>query len=102
IAAGAHEADEAGPANEEVTPEIPVPAPAQAPPPPPPASQPRDVTSFTTKQSRVSTWLISCMTHLMDASSQTYQPFDSTLVGSSGLSFQRRVSVGNKMLRDSH
>ncbi|GJS51699.1 hypothetical protein Tco_0625061 [Tanacetum coccineum] len=31
------------------------------------------------------------MTHLMDASGQTYQPFDSTLVGSSGLSFQRRV-----------
>ncbi|GJS28605.1 hypothetical protein Tco_0489225 [Tanacetum coccineum] len=40
-----------------------------------------DVTSFTTEQSRVSTWLISCVTQLMDASGQTYQPFDSTLVG---------------------
>ncbi|GKD98620.1 hypothetical protein Tco_1382517 [Tanacetum coccineum] len=113
-AAGASEADEAGPAAEEATPEIP--APAQAPPPPPPAPQPRtmsqrierlkeevydlrrdvvglrgDVTSFTTEQSRVSTWLISCMTQLMDASGQTYQPFDSTLIGSSGLSFWRRV-----------
>ncbi|GKD27731.1 hypothetical protein Tco_1233945 [Tanacetum coccineum] len=94
----------------------PAPAPAQAPPPPPPAPQPRtisqrierlkeevhdlrrdvmglrgDVTSITTEQSRVSTWLISCMTQLMDDSGQTYQPFDSTLVGSSGLSFRRRV-----------
>ncbi|GJU68061.1 hypothetical protein Tco_1254320 [Tanacetum coccineum] len=50
-----------------------------------------DVASFTTEQSRVSTWLISCMTQLMDASGQTYQPFDSTLVGSSGLSFRRRI-----------
>ncbi|GJV69338.1 hypothetical protein Tco_1484847 [Tanacetum coccineum] len=50
-----------------------------------------DVTSFTTEQSRVSTWLISCVTQLMDASGQTYQPFDSTLVGGSGLSFRRRV-----------
>ncbi|GJR87735.1 hypothetical protein Tco_0211746 [Tanacetum coccineum] len=49
------------------------------------------VESFTTEQSRVSTWLISCMTQLMDASGQTYQPFDGTLVGSSRLSFQRRV-----------
>ncbi|GKB21470.1 hypothetical protein Tco_0855393 [Tanacetum coccineum] len=50
-----------------------------------------DVASFTTEQSRVSTWLISCMTQLMDASGQTYQPFDNTLIGSSGLSFRRRV-----------
>ncbi|GJY44641.1 hypothetical protein Tco_0432854 [Tanacetum coccineum] len=49
------------------------------------------VKSFTIEQSRVSTWLITCMTQLMDASGQTYQPFDSTLVGSSRLSFQRRV-----------
>ncbi|GKE80204.1 hypothetical protein Tco_1550204 [Tanacetum coccineum] len=111
-AASAHEADKVGSAAKEVALEIPVPAPAQAPPPPPPAPQPRtmsqrikrleeevndlqrnvlglrgDITSFTTKQSRVSTWLISCMTQFMDASGQTYQPFDSTLVGSSGLSF---------------
>ncbi|GKC50204.1 hypothetical protein Tco_1072949 [Tanacetum coccineum] len=69
--------DEAGPVAEEVAPEIP--APAQA---PPPAPQPRDVASFTIEQSRVSTWLISCITQLMDASGQTYQPFDSTLVES--------------------
>ncbi|GKA07922.1 hypothetical protein Tco_0687253 [Tanacetum coccineum] len=49
------------------------------------------VESFTTEQSRVSTWLITSMTRLMDASGQTYQPFDSTLVGSSQLSFRRRV-----------
>ncbi|GKE04407.1 hypothetical protein Tco_1396425, partial [Tanacetum coccineum] len=96
-AAGAPEADEAGSATEEVAPEILVPAPAQAPPLPPPAPQPctmsqrierleeevhdlrrdvvglrGDVTSFTTEQSSVSTWLISCMTQLMDASGQTY------------------------------
>ncbi|GJU25475.1 hypothetical protein Tco_1164096 [Tanacetum coccineum] len=94
-AAGAPEADEAGQVAKEVVPEIPAPSPAptQAPPPPPPTPptpQPH-VTSFTTEQSRISTWLISCITQLMDASAQTYQPFDSTLVGSSGLSFRRRV-----------
>ncbi|GJU79457.1 hypothetical protein Tco_1281822 [Tanacetum coccineum] len=41
------------------------------------------VESFTTEQSRVSTWQITCMTQLMDANDQTYHPFDSTLVGSS-------------------
>ncbi|GKE63829.1 hypothetical protein Tco_1514196 [Tanacetum coccineum] len=110
-AAGALEVDKADQATEEVVWEIP--GPAQA---PPPAPQPRtmsqrikrleeevhdlrrivvgmrgDIASFTTEQSRVSTWLISCMTQLMDASGQTYQPFDNTLVGSSGLSFRRRV-----------
>ncbi|GJX14387.1 hypothetical protein Tco_0206145 [Tanacetum coccineum] len=114
--AGAHEADEARPAAEEVALEIPVPALAQAPPPPPPAPHPctmsqrierleeevhdlrrdvvglqGDVASFTTEQSKVSTWLISCMTQLMDASGQTYHPFDNTLVGSSRLSFRRCV-----------
>ncbi|GJR37345.1 hypothetical protein Tco_1213029 [Tanacetum coccineum] len=71
-----------------------IPAPAQAPPPPPPAPQPRlqgVVESFTIEQSRVSTWLITYMTQLMDASSQTYQPFDSTLVGRSRLSFHMRI-----------
>ncbi|GJR62324.1 hypothetical protein Tco_1504486 [Tanacetum coccineum] len=115
-AGGTSEADEDAQGAEEVALEIPAPAPAQTPPPPLPASHPRtmlqrikrlkeevhdlrrdvtglrgDVASFTTKQSRVSTWLISCMTQLMDASGQTYQPFDNTLVGSSGLSFQRHV-----------
>ncbi|GJV83983.1 hypothetical protein Tco_1523881 [Tanacetum coccineum] len=109
-------ADEAGQAAKEAAPEIPAPTPSYAPSPPLPAPQPStmsqgierleeevhdlrrdvvglrgDVVSFTTEQSRVSTWLISCMTQLMDASGQTYQPFDSTLVGSSGLSFRRRV-----------
>ncbi|GKD77174.1 hypothetical protein Tco_1339795, partial [Tanacetum coccineum] len=113
-AAGAHEADEAGPAAEEGAQEIP--APSQAPPPPPPTPQPqtmsqrierikeemhdlwRDVVglrgvveSFTTEQSRVSTWVITCMTQLMDASGFTYQAFDSTLVGSSRMPYQRRV-----------
>ncbi|GJZ92567.1 hypothetical protein Tco_0664632 [Tanacetum coccineum] len=45
------------------------------------------VESFTTKQSRVSTWLITCMTQLMDASGLTYQAFDSTLVGSSRMPY---------------
>ncbi|GJT64909.1 hypothetical protein Tco_1016389 [Tanacetum coccineum] len=49
------------------------------------------VESFTIEQSRVFTWLITCITQLMDASGQTYHPFDSTLVGSSWLSLQRRV-----------
>ncbi|GKB44964.1 hypothetical protein Tco_1330549 [Tanacetum coccineum] len=89
IAVGALEADEAGQADKEVALEIHAPAPSQAPPPPPLAPQPRTI--FTTEHSRVSTWLISCMTQLMDASGQTYQPFDNTLVGSLGLSFQRRV-----------
>ncbi|GJW79970.1 retrovirus-related pol polyprotein from transposon TNT 1-94 [Tanacetum coccineum] len=49
------------------------------------------VESFTTEQSRVSTWLISCMTQLMDASGHTYQEFDSTLVGSLRMPYQRRI-----------
>ncbi|GKD90883.1 hypothetical protein Tco_1366390, partial [Tanacetum coccineum] len=48
------------------------------------------VESFTTEQSRVSTWLISCMTQLMDASGHTYQAFDSTLIGSLQMPYQRR------------
>ncbi|GJZ53603.1 hypothetical protein Tco_0608488 [Tanacetum coccineum] len=93
-----------------------IPAPAQAPSPLLPAPQPRTmsqrieriedevhdlrrdvvgllgvVESFTTEQSRVSTWLISCMTQLMDASGLTYQAFDITLVGSSWMPYQRRV-----------
>ncbi|GKC87256.1 hypothetical protein Tco_1147905, partial [Tanacetum coccineum] len=39
------------------------------------------IESFTTEQSRVSTWLITCKTQLIDASGETYQPFDSTLIG---------------------
>ncbi|GKF68327.1 hypothetical protein Tco_0198006, partial [Tanacetum coccineum] len=97
--AGAHKANEAGPAVEKGAQEIL--APVQAPPPPLPAPQHRTmsqrierikeevhdlrcdvvglrgvVESFTTEQSRVSTWLISCMTQLMDAGGDTYQAFD--------------------------
>nr|GEU51775.1 hypothetical protein [Tanacetum cinerariifolium] len=43
------------------------------------------------EKTRVSTWMISCMTHLMDANGRTYQAFDSTLVGSLRLSYERRV-----------
>ncbi|GKC43562.1 hypothetical protein Tco_1061284, partial [Tanacetum coccineum] len=109
-AAGAHEDDEAGPAMDEGTQDVP--ASEQAPPPPPPAPQPRTmsqrierieeeirylrhdvvglrgvVESFTTEQSRVSTWLISFMTQLMDTSSHPYQPFDSTHVVSSQMPY---------------
>ncbi|GJW99042.1 hypothetical protein Tco_0180850 [Tanacetum coccineum] len=39
--------------------------------------------SSMTDQGRVSTWMISCMTQLMEASGQTYQAFDGTFPGSS-------------------
>nr|GEZ77103.1 hypothetical protein [Tanacetum cinerariifolium] len=42
-------------------------------------------------QSRFATWMISCMTQLMDASGCTYQDFDNTLVGSSQLPYQRHT-----------
>ncbi|GKA87502.1 hypothetical protein Tco_0082940 [Tanacetum coccineum] len=35
--------------------------------------------------------VISCMTQLMDGSSRSYQAFDSTLVGSSQIPYQRRT-----------
>ncbi|GJY30320.1 hypothetical protein Tco_0413815 [Tanacetum coccineum] len=44
-----------------------------------------------TDQSRFATWMISCMTQLMDASGRTYQAFDRTLVGSSQMPYQRRT-----------
>ncbi|GJT67941.1 hypothetical protein Tco_1019421 [Tanacetum coccineum] len=78
-AAGASEADEADQAAEEAASEIP--APAQAPPLPPPAPQPRTMSQRIERLEE----------ELMDASGQTYQPFDCTLIGSSGLSFRRRV-----------
>ncbi|GJS56911.1 hypothetical protein Tco_0651695 [Tanacetum coccineum] len=89
-----------------------VPAPIQAPQPLPPAPQHRTMTqrierleeemrklqqsviglrgvvkSSITEQTRVSTWMISCMTQIMDASGHTYQAFDSTLFGSSRVSY---------------
>ncbi|GJW76803.1 hypothetical protein Tco_0138485 [Tanacetum coccineum] len=70
-ATGAYEADEAGPIADE--------------------GLLRVVESFTTEQSRVSTWLISCMTQLMDAIGYPYQAFDSTLVDSLRMPYQRHV-----------
>ncbi|GJW37399.1 hypothetical protein Tco_0060319 [Tanacetum coccineum] len=94
------------------------PAPVQAPqqpPPPPPASARtipqrlvrleedvqglrRDVGSLRglversmTDQGRFSTWMMTCMTQLMDASGLTYQAFDGTFRGSSPAAFQRRT-----------
>ncbi|GKB28617.1 hypothetical protein Tco_0868018 [Tanacetum coccineum] len=112
--AGDHEADEACPTVDEGAQDVL--APAQVPSPPPPALQPRTmpqrikrieeetrnlrhdvvglrevVESFTTEQSRVSTWLISYMTQLMDAIGHTYQAFDGTLIGSSRMPYQRHV-----------
>ncbi|GKE67311.1 hypothetical protein Tco_1521472, partial [Tanacetum coccineum] len=98
--AGTNEAKEAGLAADKGAQEIPAPTPAQGTPPPPPAPQPQTMTqrierieeemrdlrhdviglrgvikSFTIEQTRVSTWLISCMTQLIDASGHTYQAF---------------------------
>ncbi|GJZ21487.1 hypothetical protein Tco_0558526 [Tanacetum coccineum] len=47
--------------------------------------------SSMTDQGRVSTWMISCMTQLMEASGQTYQAFDGTFPGSSPAVFERRT-----------
>ncbi|GKD10067.1 hypothetical protein Tco_1189752, partial [Tanacetum coccineum] len=87
-------------------------APQQPPPPPPSAAARtvpqrleedvqgmcRDVGSFRglversmTDQGRFSTWMMTCMTQLMDASGLPYQAFDGTFQGSSPLAFQRRT-----------
>ncbi|GJW00728.1 hypothetical protein Tco_1555979, partial [Tanacetum coccineum] len=80
-------------------------APVQAPQPPPPAprTMPQriakleeevqelrwsivgmrgDVDRSITDQGKFTTWMVSCMTQLMDARDRTYQAFDNTLVGS--------------------
>ncbi|GJX42520.1 hypothetical protein Tco_0257510 [Tanacetum coccineum] len=44
-----------------------------------------------TDQGRFSTWMISCMAQLMEASRQTYQAFNGTFRGSSHAAFQRRT-----------
>ncbi|GJU80235.1 hypothetical protein Tco_1282600 [Tanacetum coccineum] len=90
----------------------PVQGPQQPPPPPPAAARTmpqrlgrleeevqglrRDVRSLhglversLTDQGRFSTWMISCMAQLMDASGLTYQVFDGTFRGSSPAAFQR-------------
>ncbi|GJY45553.1 hypothetical protein Tco_0434616, partial [Tanacetum coccineum] len=89
----------------------PVQAPQQPPPPPPPTATRtmpqrlgrleeevqglrRDVGSLhglversMTDQGRFSTWMMSCMTQLMDASGLTYQAFDGSFRGSSPVAF---------------
>ncbi|GJT81655.1 retrovirus-related pol polyprotein from transposon TNT 1-94 [Tanacetum coccineum] len=50
-----------------------------------------DVARLITDQGRFATWMVSCMTQLMDASGRTYHAFDSALVGSSQLPYQRRT-----------
>ncbi|GJR69867.1 hypothetical protein Tco_0015932 [Tanacetum coccineum] len=86
-AAGAPRAAEDAPAADEGVQAVP--APVQAPQPPPPA--PQHQTISITEQTRVFTWMIRCMTQLMDASGRTYQAFDSTLVCSLRVPYQRRV-----------
>nr|GEX21673.1 hypothetical protein [Tanacetum cinerariifolium] len=49
------------------------------------------VKSLMTNQGRVSTWMISCMTQLIEASRQTYQVFDGTFRGSFLAIFERRT-----------
>nr|GEW84709.1 hypothetical protein [Tanacetum cinerariifolium] len=49
------------------------------------------VDRWITNQSRFATWMISCMTQLMDASGRTYQAFENTLIGSSHIPYQRRT-----------
>ncbi|GJY39127.1 hypothetical protein Tco_0425491 [Tanacetum coccineum] len=44
-----------------------------------------------TDQGRLSTWMMSCMAQLMDASGLTYQAFNGTFQGSSPAAFQRRT-----------
>ncbi|GKA76960.1 hypothetical protein Tco_0783421, partial [Tanacetum coccineum] len=50
-----------------------------------------DVDRSITDQGMFTTWMVSCITQLMDASGRTYQAFDNTLVGSSQLPYQRRT-----------
>nr|GEY60932.1 hypothetical protein [Tanacetum cinerariifolium] len=63
-----------------------IPVPIHAPPPPPPTAK-RSMTD----QGRFSTWMISCMTQLMEASGRTYQSFDGTFRGSYLEVFERRT-----------
>ncbi|GKD41186.1 hypothetical protein Tco_1261393 [Tanacetum coccineum] len=56
-------------------------APVHAPPPPPPPPA----------TDRFSTWMISCMTQLMEASGRTYQAFNGTFRGSYPMAFERRT-----------
>ncbi|GKA04330.1 hypothetical protein Tco_0677111 [Tanacetum coccineum] len=88
-AAGAPEAAEDAPVDDEGGQAVP--APIQAPQPPPPLDLRGLVERSMTDQGRFSTWMISCMAQLMDASGLTYQAFDGTFRGSSPAAFQRRI-----------
>ncbi|GKD75230.1 hypothetical protein Tco_1333512 [Tanacetum coccineum] len=71
---GAHDVDEGVQA---------ISAPVQAPQPPPAAARSIPQRIMRLKdEARFFTWMISCITQLMDASGRTYQAFDSTLVES--------------------
>ncbi|GJV45930.1 hypothetical protein Tco_1430466 [Tanacetum coccineum] len=85
-AASTSEADKAGQAIEEVALEIPAPSPAPAHA-PPPAPQPRTMSQ---RIERLEEEVHDLWRDVIGIG-QTYQPFDSALVGSSGLSFRRRV-----------
>ncbi|GKB53341.1 hypothetical protein Tco_0904094, partial [Tanacetum coccineum] len=67
------------------------PAPMQAPHPPPPPPAAGLVERSMIDQDRFSTWMISCMTQLMEASGRTYQAFDGTFRGSYPVVFERRT-----------
>ncbi|GJT54835.1 hypothetical protein Tco_0989889 [Tanacetum coccineum] len=49
-----------------------------------------------TDRGRFSTWMISCMTQLMDASGQTYQAFDGAIRGSSPAVFEKHTRKRTK------
>ncbi|GJX42106.1 hypothetical protein Tco_0257096 [Tanacetum coccineum] len=49
-----------------------------------------------TDQGRFSTWMITCMTQLIEASGQTYQTFNDTFRGSSPAVFKRRTRQRTK------
>ncbi|GKE52033.1 hypothetical protein Tco_1487189 [Tanacetum coccineum] len=115
VAAGALKAAEDAPIADEDTLAVPAPVQAPQPPPPPPAAgrtMPQrlgrlkeemeglrqDVRSLRglversmTNQDRFSTWMISCMTQLMETSGLTYQAFDGTFQGSYPAVFERRT-----------
>nr|GEV50057.1 hypothetical protein [Tanacetum cinerariifolium]GEV71033.1 hypothetical protein [Tanacetum cinerariifolium] len=51
----------------------------------------RSLRGLVERSIRFSTWMIGCMTHLMDSRGQSYQAFDRTFWGSSPAIFKRRI-----------
>nr|GEY29969.1 hypothetical protein [Tanacetum cinerariifolium] len=92
-AVGAYVADKAGPTVNEGAQDIP--APVQAPQPPPPAPQPQTMSQridrIEKEMRELRQSVVGLRGVLMEANGRTYQPFDSTLLGSSGLPYQRHV-----------